>query len=625
MSSACIRFFNIQELVDALTSFLLRQDLSRLARTSRKMHVYCTQAFYRELDISEEGTEKRIMLSTFGMAALARNIQYVKKLDLGLDELVYYYNCVLAYQEHCSQAAGPPVTRTRWLPPADPRTCQLVLLPPMLNLTDLTFWPERVQGCPYTMPSSDNPRATLAQICWMLNINSYLTRVDLNYLPIKDLHDRRLLVWAIAGLNCIRVLELSIHCESSIQYQVGMDLFFCCKPSVRTLLIHVENLEDSASSTQDHFSSWHPSSIGEKGDGGGDMSVVPRRQEPLTNLEDLTFWEIDDHPSTTDILSIINHCPNIKQLGIPNLSGRNDIDRIGAFIGQHCPQLRWLNCQSFKTDANDSLPFKVMDALPAQQFQELEYRGLFSALDDPAVTFAIRRHSTTLRRIVFHRIPVTSRMSLSVIFKECNSLTILRVDCSGFYVDLADVIEFPWSCTKLENLVLGIRGCEIPTDPESQPYYSRSAPIVLSEIEKQHFAQLEKLYMQIGRLTELELLSLQMVKLDGQGQLDETTLEKSASFPALLSLGAAELGRPGYLNHLSGLRNLGILGGSVRVDTLGTKETVGWEEVRWMNEHWNQLHYANFFRDQSTVRPPFEWLKGQRQFGRKVLLLGHDC
>ncbi|KAG0212699.1 hypothetical protein BGX33_003415 [Mortierella sp. NVP41] len=293
---------------------------------------------------------------------------------------------------------------------------------------------------------------------------------------------------------------------------------------------------------------WRPSIDNQ--DGGSNAMLTPRRENPLTKLVSLGMWNVESSIPTSEILSVIKHCPNVKELTLPNLASCSDVDVIWAFIGQHCPSLRLLNC-------------------------------------------------------------TLGRVSLSVIFKECSNLDVLRIKCGtdeGLYLHLTDATEFPWAFTKLSKLSLSISGCELLTDdPEHQPYYSRPSRISLSEPEKQHFARLEGLYRQIGELTELQFLDLKMATIQqGQDQSDE-----SKSFPAMLSLGDTWTGRQGYLRHLSGLKNLEVLAGSVSVDTEEAKVTMGC-----LDEFFPRLRFAEFFKDNKDVRAPFEWLQSQRQHGR---------
>ncbi|KAF8947099.1 hypothetical protein BGZ47_010239 [Haplosporangium gracile] len=108
-STACEQFFDIPELPQLLMVFLDRKDVSRLARTCRKMYTRCTPPLFRNL-LARDTTPVKLLLSTPAVLALARNSQHVRTLSLELHELVYYYNCLLAFQDinsHLSDA--PPI------------------------------------------------------------------------------------------------------------------------------------------------------------------------------------------------------------------------------------------------------------------------------------------------------------------------------------------------------------------------------------------------------------------------------------------------------------------------------------------------------------------------------------
>ncbi|KAG0214415.1 hypothetical protein BGX33_002199 [Mortierella sp. NVP41] len=177
---------------------------------------------------------------------------------------------------------------------------------------------------------------------------------------------------------------------------------------------------------------------------------------------------------------------------------------------------------------------------------------------------------------------------------------------------------------QLDELSFGISGCELTIEPGPDPYYSPPIPTILSEAEKQHFAILEKLYLQTGMLTELKSLVLKIVKFDGQGQAYTPSDDEPSSFPAMLSLGDIWTGRPGCLGHLAGLKKMGSLTGSVHADSEENKATMEWREVVWMPEQWPHLKNAEFFSCKKNARPPFVWVRNPRTIeGRKELSLGY--
>ncbi|KAG0206671.1 hypothetical protein BGX33_007289 [Mortierella sp. NVP41] len=529
----------------------------------------CAPVFYRELGINSRNRLLRAFASIPAMAALGRNIQHVKKVDFRLDELAFYYNCVLAFEELNSQTTDPQTTpRPSWLPPADPvpLTLKFVPLPPLTNLVAISLsFNDTINS--NRLPSVEKPRATLAQLCWMLSLNSHLARLHVDCIQSMDLRDLRLFCTHISRLSWLVDLRLVIESLIDNLHQLGSDLFFSGEE---------EEEEEDEKSMLDQ-----DDSIGEEnGDGGsGDLVMLGRMQEPLVNLDELALWDIGETVSTADILSIFARCPNITKLKLPAIVGHHEIGVIGEFVGKECPKIQSLFYSSTGSAEQDPLPFRIASDLHAQQLKEFECHGRLSGLSDLSTNIPLlTRHSTSLRRIVLNRMTTLGRISASAILKECSNLEVLLIECylkRGLYIDLADALEHPWSCTKLRRLSI--------------------APITLFNEEKHHFAQLERLYLQIGALTELRSLNLAMVKIDGQGQANGASTSEPTSFPALMSLGDPLTGRRGYLGHLAGLKNLEVLEGSIRADAEETKVTMGWKEVKFMVEYWPQLERAKFF------------------------------
>ncbi|KAF9134123.1 hypothetical protein BGW39_008038 [Mortierella sp. 14UC] len=610
------------ELVEALTAILPRKDLSALSRTSRRMHLACIPAFYKEMDICAGCDENKILGSLPGLHALVHNIQHVKKLALGPEEIAFFYNCLLAFDQHSSKTCNSLATRPPWLPPVDPSTHAIIPIPPMVNLSELRLFSDCVYDgpCNYLVPSAEDPQANMAQLCWILCQSPKLTFLELDFLSIQDLYDFGTLIQAIASLDQLQELHLSsIYYESSVRVRGGSDLFFGLPSSVRRAHVNIVFSDTNDTSSRQ-------SSIGDEDEQDrGWIKSVSRRETPLSNLEDLTLWNVFDSSSTTtDILAIFQHCPNIKKLQLPSISSREDFPVIADFIGQHCPRLRSCDCHEFVKSADDLFAFMIMDNMPDSRVEELTFSGSFTKLADPIVDLALQRHSKTLQKIDLTQFHHSSRMPVSsVIFKDCLSLTNLSIGTlsDSLYITLDDAIEVSWSCTNLQRLKLCISGCELPYDPEMDPYYSRPAPITLIKAEEHQFSRLERLYYQIGRLIELQRLELTMVRIDDQGQVKNTPWDQPLSLPGLLTLGDDSTGRPGYLNHLAGLTKLRKLLGSVRADAKETTGSVGWNEARWMDKHWPQLVSARMFWADALATEPFQWLKSQRQScGRKLLL-----
>ncbi|OAQ32205.1 hypothetical protein K457DRAFT_135534 [Linnemannia elongata AG-77] len=88
----------------------------------------------------------------------------------------------------------------------------------------------------------------------------------------------------------------------------------------------------------------------------------------------------------------------------------------------------------------------------------------------------------------------------------------------------------------------------------------------------------------------------------------------------MLSLRNTSTNRPGYLQHLSGLKQLKKLCGSVSAETAETVVTIGWAEVRWMDQNWPELRQADFFEEAISVSEQFRWLQDKRKSEGRVPL-----
>ncbi|KAF9144005.1 hypothetical protein BGX30_014094 [Mortierella sp. GBA39] len=553
-STASEQFFDIPELPRLLTVFLDRKDVSRLARTNRRMNSLCTPSLYTSLERSL-GMECKIWESLPALLALTRNVQHVRKLDTGMVMLTYYYNCALAFEELYS----------------------LVALPPMTRLSSLRLNLDPSDEGPLTMPSASDFRAALPQLCWVISQNPGLTHLVLSSVPLLSLRGGRMFARALAGLSKLKTLSLWIFCRNDDWVELWKYIFFRFPSSIRWLFLNFENCE-----RRSHYQDALEEVVHANGWRGAEVEAVAERQEPLIHLTDMVFlgmrgyrWE-----TTNDLRAMLAHCPSLTRLnGDINLADHGKIEALGRFIAEGCPKIEWLGFGMVESD--ERLSVSIMSSLPAQ-VSRFELRIGSPEFDMSAVNLAIHRHSTTLR--VLHiegRIDVIW-FSAATILKECVNLEILEASCrktEGLVIPLDDVLEHPWACTKLKQLTLAIGGCEIPYGSDVEPYYRRPTPITLDKVETEHLSRLEDLYKRIGSLKALEELDLTMVPLDEDGEVDYDALDNShISFPAMLNLPDPRTGMPGFLHHLAGLEKLRLIRGSVWADTDETERTIDWLE-----------------------------------------------
>jgi hypothetical protein len=329
---------------------------------------------------------------------------------------------------------------------------------------------------------------------------------------------------------------------------------------------------------------------------------------------------------------------------IPSISSINPQQLAQDIAQKLCPKLTTLHKGH---DSNWMLMVRILEALPAQQVQEfncLESAFMIPGLSSDDIGSMFRRHSQTLRVLRLKGWRDIDSKTIQVILVECVALEQLDVHFWNVMmigpqqqqqqrqqrwtlcIDLDDAIEFPWGCTNIRDLSLTIT---IPDEPFRHlgkgevPYYVRSFPTILTEAEAAQFRSLEALYRQLGALTELERLDLKAVYYDPTGSRPVSGLARRNSFPGMLNLRNDETGRPGYLHHLGGLKKLKALFGSVSATTEETRETIGMEEVKWMDGHWPALERAHFFtsKNEKMFTEPFQWLLKQRAGSDKPVQL----
>lgn len=560
-----------------------------------------------------------IFSSTSGTQALGRNIRHVKELTFTSEDLGYYYNCVQSFEglkEQCDDDIGPQPTWYPALSPRTPRTCQVVALPPMTRLSQFEYYLINLGDWWTKMPVVGKPPVILAQLCWLITHNPHLTILRINFIPVMTSCNYRFLYRTIASLKGIKSLDFAVECHPNRGFQLGLDLLNCLSPSIQSFIFNSIQLSETYEE--------HDHSETRDGGSSSELVMMPRRQGPLTELLELTLEITSNGTTAADVISVFAQCPNIQMLDIRGINWRYNVRDIGGLIGRQCPHINRLLFYSTESDEIDSLPYWILQELPPQQIIEFKDTGKFSDMSFPAANPLLLKHSTTLRTLSLSRENGDfSRISAGVIFDKCVNLEVLEmgVDGGGVYIDLADAQGSPWCCTKLKRLTISVSNCVLPPiDAESLHYYDRPAPIALTQAETDLLSRLEKLYIQIGRLTKLQDLDIKMVKFDEQGEVDKTSAE-SHTFPAMLSLGDRWQGRPGYLGHLAGLSKLETFMGSVRADSRENKVTMEWKECVWINEHWPRLSQANFFYFKKDVSAPFTWLQKQRRHGRDQLKL----
>ncbi|KAK3838882.1 MAG: hypothetical protein J3R72DRAFT_180699 [Linnemannia gamsii] len=637
MTPAETQFFISPELLTLLAAFLDPKSLSHLMRTCKHLHSLGAPTLYRDISTTFKPGSKQLFGSVASTLAFARHTSHVRAVAFGLHELVYYYNCVAVFNELQAKATGTSRLGPRWLAPQDPQFCSVPSIPPMTLLTKLDVRLDREESyrsCPYYLPSYHDPRSSMRQLCWMLLVNPNLLDVGVSGLTFKDDRDVRLFTTALSGLTRLTTFELSAVYWKGDRMHLGEAIVFCCPPTLSVLrmsLKEYELWEDLTITSLYRYEAPGCLQPWEWDDQGCDLPTTPVRNEKvLSNLRVLVFKEMDEVLSEMELRAITDHCPNVHALMIPTVGEVNETRLLAEHIASSCSQLTNLSHQVNPESMQlFELMLHVMEALPEGQVVGLFFRdGRSFEVQGLDAAGIFLRHSQTLVYIHLNGCRNANGEALQVLLTECEALEILEApwlgDCDLLCIHLDDAIEYDWVCTKMRKLTITVG---IPDSPlfrrrdDMGAYYSRPQSFAFSSEEKEQLSSLEQLYEQIGRLTDLEMLSVKAFFYDVNKFWPTASDYKVNAFPGLMSVGDRRRGRPGYLRHLKGLSKLKQLTGSVYADTRETRRTMGWMEATWINEYWPELEEAEFFSPKSHVSEPFVWLQDQRPAGQELYLV----
>ncbi|KAF9135544.1 hypothetical protein BGW39_002292 [Mortierella sp. 14UC] len=690
--SACERFFSIPELVEALAAKLTTKQLVTLIKTNRRMQVLCEPALFRDLDlVSKEGYKR--FESIPAVQAIGRNGRHVRSAKLEIVSSLFYYNGLIgnntyastdkddkkasedsaslptynktALMDNVSSIASAimerdkdkdkdPTAVTMPLPLPDcpiPAPFDFIPFAPMSNLTKIHMsiygHVENTQSKRYFMNSSFNSENGLRQACYILEQSPHLVDVTLDEIYPEMTRELQFLPRTIQGLSKLRRLELGLTLARFQWPHFGTTIFYACPPSIQELKINFADMEMDSMAPNPLVGYIDTNGTGARPWTMDDYvwkATTPRRQEPLYELTKFSVGALKSE-TTAEVLAQLDHCPEVVQLSVPFIGKRVKVNDVVQHLVKNCRELASLVCDGFQSKQINTLTNGIIQAMPEQTLQEINWPGY---KDDPAIDYRkfYSRHSRTLRKLDVVLCRGIQSKTIQAVMCECYAMEEFLLQphhwTSDIKLDLADAVAAPWVCTRMRTLYLlvgieDLRPTSVGQAGVLKPYYKRK-PFFLKIEEKEQFSQLEAFYKQIGKLTKLSTLVLKAKMLrasDPPNVLNTNTIEDEAgiwfgyqkiSFPAMLSLGDAATGRPGYLQHLKGLKNLRLFLGSVAVDTDETITTVGWDEIRFIDKYWPKLQRTEMIQNHKGKdnngelwHKPVAWLMKQRP-GLKVTM-----
>jgi hypothetical protein len=195
-----------------------------------------------------------------------------------------------------------------------------------------------------------------------------------------------------------------------------------------------------------------------------------------------------------------------------------------------------------------------------------------------------QRHTETLKDIRFLDMEYILGPMVQEILTKCPNLERLQLrtvdDERASGTQLQFLVAEKWASERIRHLELGVR---LDRFDAKDPHYRRKAHSRYSDKDNERWEALEKLYRQIGSLTQLEVLA--MSPIGGCG---------TTALPQLMTLGDGAPNRKAYLSWLSELKNLREVDGMVRIHHSEIADTFTKAEGTWIAQNWTKLKRIGF-------------------------------
>ncbi|KAG9064649.1 hypothetical protein KI688_002907 [Linnemannia hyalina] len=657
-------FFGIPELVAQVLSFLDRQDLSRLMRTSRHMYTTTAPLLFHYIDLRAI-PDRRLAYTRNGLTSLARNAHLVKAIRMDGDFFDHYYECLATAaaseqpQDFTTRTGteagiGPPATgihtfvdRRFPLAATAVTSLELVKFPRMNNLSrfEYNLPPPGGDWDDAKIRYTDDAHLVLSRFSLMIPPaqTPHLVSLTLNGPLIRHQRDLNLLTQTVAGMTGLQTLRLGIDHAEHIMYDLVPRIFFKLPSSIQVFMIRVMDVGDSWESRREGRDDTTPTA-----------QEAYRRDGPFLKLKE---WDVYvnylmDNPEHYFLM--LPYCPELELVMVPQMLNQDDEDTLAQFIVRQCPKLRRLSRMDLGFSLSDydeddeededmwseygkcdGVMMKLTsEVMPEDTLESFYYEGYYENSDllPPRLTSMLSAQFQSLREVHLRRTRNMHGYSITQLLHFAPLLESLVIqggeegwdEAPSFGVSLQHLSDVSWASSRLQELRVEVDfGYLSSMLMNSRPYSLDSLSVDIMALS------LGGLVANIGKQTDLRVLDLR-VAIPRQIEFwnGHSWTYRDEAFPGLLSLGYrpgngqghggghGDRLKRGYLDMLGGLSKLEELRGSVNLiprDAYGY--TIGREEAEWMHEHWPKLRVAEFYPTQAKDTYPaaaeFLWLQNQ--------------
>ncbi|KAF9089679.1 hypothetical protein BGX23_006509 [Mortierella sp. AD031] len=569
MSSAepsCIRFFKTTELVVLFTPLLKAHDFAQLLQVSHQLYDSILPFFWRVLNVQSSNRPNRLLVSTEAVQSLASNAHHIHYLKTRAVFTAFYVASVLTTQKELLVASGNnDLNYPAWLPLTFPfKSHDHFPFAPMISLRRLDY---SMEWRDYEFNQDEhkanfNPEEHTNLVCWFITTTPALTHLTLRDLPAPSFIFLRLLIRIISRLENLRCLEIRSGTPELMALSTVLTLFNCLPSSLCSLGLAFEIYDDLDETPELRMV---PT------DNDWSEGPLVKRKGPMVNLGRLKMPVLSNGYRAAAICPILEQCPNLKTFAIPTLADSYASRGVATAIQHHCSGIKWVLIQGQHLHDGKGV-LNALEAIPHQQLEMLIKDSDYVDLGPERMNAILQNHLSTLQLVKFAGFCKVSGTTIQAILTGCPMLEELEIRPrvpGDAYAMLEDVAAADWVCHKLKFLKLAV----------GQTIEDQGSDDVAVHRRRANFRELAR---QIGTLHRLKVLVLAAVTIGPAGY----AVHGEFRFPGFVTLEDPTIGRHGYLQLLSGLRDLRDVRGNLLTRALNRPGALGRNEIKWIARHW---------------------------------------
>ncbi|KAG9063297.1 hypothetical protein KI688_004179 [Linnemannia hyalina] len=417
------------------------------------------------------------------------------------------------------------------------------------------------------------------------NINSLnrstLTHLSLNRVPLTPLRILRHICRTLSQLTHLQTLRLEAPWGHFINHQSFNALFSSCPRSLVefSLRAEVEYFGGGTDLTPD------------EDDWDFDQRPLVPSTEPFHCLMRLEFPRIRSKESAQAVIIVptLMLCPALETLKLPAIKDAQTIELISMTLRLFCPLVTDMSLASDASvrEGGEDVMGIMQQISPGHRLRNIY---LINCLDNalPSTTAAaFLQHAVSLRRVELSATRLLKSATIQTILVSCQGLEYLKIEENVSSTDCAlhleDAALAEWGCARIRYLELTVAFTPDGRDPK---YFAADPTMTTwTEEDHHHWDLMDRLYTQIGALSELVVLKLKAAGVPRPPHTPRNRQRgdnfKDTCLPGLLSLEDPTSGKIGFLSRLSGLTKLRELRGSLFWTNREVLARTGEREVEW--------------------------------------------